>query len=333
MAVWRRTLAPAPVRWFYAAWDGIRGKAGWLWFCALALLGNALQFGAFGLFLQLNQRSPSFRDILVVSLEILVLTGIGRFLMRRYGAKVQALKANDVSDFRGNAAIYLRPFAHDGEIGPPVLDGFVFESMFFNAWTTESALVRAVEKVRPVFAVRDPRRPGPDLGAHRVSVSDDWKTSVLAMMDEAEIVILRVPDSADTVGTLWEIEQAVKRVPSEKLLFMFPGMGTSQTARAWDILRSVPGFERRFPGVEFPGARFAWIESGDRIVFSDGLPRASVREFRNALHPFLRRFDPSLGTMAAWESAYSWILSWRSIATVTSMVSGIILGVGMARWL
>lgn len=331
MAVWRRTLAPAPVRWMYAGMDLLNEKSAWSFAVALALLGNALQFGAFGLFLQLNQRAPSPWGIFLVSMEMLVLTGFGRFLMRRYGAQAQALPWKDVGDYRGQGAIYLRPFAHDGEIGRPVLDGFVFESMYFNAWTTESALVGAVEGVRPVFAVHDPRRQMADLGAHRVSVSADWKPAVSAMMQAAEMVIVRIPDSAAMEGTVWEVETALETVPSERLLFLFPEVGAGQPSAAWELLRSLPSFRKRFPDAEYPGARFGWIEDGRRLAFSDGWPRATVREFRNALLPFLRRFDASLGRMTMWHALFSWILSWKPMATAASLFLGVMLSVGVVQ--
>ncbi|HET9976735.1 MAG TPA: NINE protein [Burkholderiaceae bacterium] len=119
--------------------------------------------------------------------------------------------------------LYLRSFRDDGI----ALDNA--ESGVFARWlqrivvltTPEQECARSLQAVGPVIAIGKPGEPLPELGAARLYVGHEvWQAEVGALLARAGLVVLRVGSSP---GVLWEIEQALARVPRERVVFAVLG--------------------------------------------------------------------------------------------------------------
>ncbi|MEU7475048.1 hypothetical protein AB0A63_03625 [Lentzea sp. NPDC042327] len=128
----------------------------------------------------------------------------------------QALRA----DWR-RPVLYLRDFGDDQAAS--VVDGQ--EEM---AWTgmvsilsREEQLIGALGAYGPVVAVGIPGEDVPRLGAARFYLpGDDWQSGVLRLMDQAQLIVLRLGDGD---GVWWEVDQACRTQPPGKLVLLVPG--------------------------------------------------------------------------------------------------------------
>jgi len=119
--------------------------------------------------------------------------------------------------------LYLRSFADDGtqlvdaELGPIARRWVTLLALP----TAEEQSTAALDAVGPVVAIGKPGEPLPELGAARLYVGDDrWQAEVLALMDSAALVVLRIGSSP---GLLWEIEQVLARLPRRRLVLSVLG--------------------------------------------------------------------------------------------------------------
>jgi hypothetical protein len=126
--------------------------------------------------------------------------------------------------------LYLRSFANDssavvddhgsnaydrivGWVGPP---------------SPEEEMARILQRAGPVVAIGRPGEELPQLGAARLYVADDaWQSAVLALMRQAQMVVIRVGASP---GLRWEIEQALRRVPRRRIVLAFQGRDARRAA-------------------------------------------------------------------------------------------------------
>jgi hypothetical protein len=111
-------------------------------------------------------------------------------------------------------------------------------------WLARSAeAVRAADKRAPVLYLRS---FGDDdlmqYYTNRISQDPQWQTDVVELMREAALVVTRI---GETDGLRWELEQSLKLVPPERLVFVIPAQ-----ADRWRQFRDV--LQRQVPGVELP---------------------------------------------------------------------------------
>jgi len=143
--------------------------------------------------------------------------------------------------------LYLRSFADDGEalFGEP--------SKWLRRGANLAAPVNAEQEIAdildaigPVVAIGKPGEPLPELGAARLYVADDqWQAKVGELMRKARLVVLRV---GSTPGLLWEIEQALERLPRQRVVFALLGgsvVAPAVLARLAPVLG--PSFEAALP--------------------------------------------------------------------------------------
>jgi hypothetical protein len=84
----------------------------------------------------------------------------------------------------------------------------------------EERLVNALRPIGPTVALGAPEEPQPELGAARLYVTDaHWHAAIKHLVEKAAAVLAIVGRSQ---GLWWEIDLALSRVPSRKLLFFFP---------------------------------------------------------------------------------------------------------------
>ncbi len=132
------------------------------------------------------------------------------------GRRIRAPRALDLllSDPRP-PVLLLRSFQDDDLIDP----SFPATSQTVPV-RYESRLAAALRTLGPVIALGRPGEPEPELGAARLYVEDaDWQDAVQYFMDRAAAVVAIVGESQ---GLWWEIEVAIQRVRSERLLLFFP---------------------------------------------------------------------------------------------------------------
>ncbi|MFJ5924315.1 transferase [Kitasatospora sp. NPDC092948] len=172
--------------------------------------------------------------------------GVG-FLVLRYARPRSARPAARALQADGRRPVlYLRSFADDGTAAR------IDDWQPLNIHSREEQLATALAAFGPVIAVGRPGEPLPLLGAARFYLPlDDWKPTILRLMDLSRLIVLRVGTGE---GLRWEIEQAVATQPAGKLVLLTPG-------RVGDAVNSTAG---RLPvplRLEEVAADTSWISA------------------------------------------------------------------------
>jgi hypothetical protein len=127
--------------------------------------------------------------------------------------------------------LYLRPFRDDPKLAEleaiPRLRGaavpiLLLQELFFSGRSEEEQLVAALKKgnLGPVIAVGAPGEWRPPSGAMRMYLQHhDWQKSVQELMSRASLVVIVLGVGA---GTMWELVEATRMVPPERLLLIVP---------------------------------------------------------------------------------------------------------------
>ena len=120
-------------------------------------------------------------------------------------------------DFR-SPVLYLRAFRddHSRSMRTPA-----FSRCIFRELTVEEELAREMRSVGPFVAIGKPGEELPQLGAARMYVPDSqWQSRVRELMELSQLVVLRIGSSV-TPGLSWEFSEAIKAVPTERLVIFF----------------------------------------------------------------------------------------------------------------
>jgi hypothetical protein len=121
--------------------------------------------------------------------------------------------------------LYLRPFEADVPPANYVLE-FAFQGLYLprlaagilEGWATEEEqLSDALKQVGPLVAIGRPGERLPIPGAARKYAGEEWSWHVLDMMRRATLVVIRAGISP---GVLWELEQARKTIPPQRLVLL-----------------------------------------------------------------------------------------------------------------
>ncbi|GGT86873.1 hypothetical protein [Streptomyces violascens] len=121
--------------------------------------------------------------------------------------------------------LYLRPFEDDRrraglEESRARGIGSVFSFLYVSGLTEEEQLTRVLAPVAPVVAVGEPGERLPLAGARRFYLPlDDWQDTVSQLMGRARLVVLT---AGLTAGVLWEIGEAARKLPPERLVVLVP---------------------------------------------------------------------------------------------------------------
>ncbi|WP_406138097.1 hypothetical protein [Streptomyces sp. NBC_01089] len=160
--------------------------------------------------------------------------------------------------------LYLRGFAEDprlARLAPTVRT--VLGGPGRSPLSEEEQLARAVRVIGPLIAVG---RPGTRLhhaGARRATMpADDWQGPVLRLMREATLILMSTGGGG--AGLRWELEQALTRIPVQRLILLVPHGAESYAQLSDDLLReglipvALPGYpplsERRARVLPYRGA-------------------------------------------------------------------------------
>jgi len=214
-----------------------------------------------------------------------------------------------VSGAGGRPVMYLRSFTTDRlnilrNVGR-ALNGSELE-------TDEQVLADAVSPIGPLIAIGRPGERFAGLGASRMYVGDDWKQRVLAVIKDAQLVVISIGDSQ---GLWWEVKNVVQAIPPRRvLIWVAPKFGIRSfmtTTRTNAREAAYRTFAERFKGatVEAGGAggielpdqvddnRFIWFGDGWRptllgvkrhpLALWRESPKTWKRSLRECLHPVI----------------------------------------------
>jgi hypothetical protein len=143
------------------------------------------------------------------------------FLFVRYSKKLLAESASAIRfNDRRQPVLLLRPFEID--------DNQLFSDTGYSL-NFEQVLVSALAYIGPVITVGRPKEVLAPLGAARLYIdSDEWKTEVRRLMDDARAVVLVlftkkfIEGPYSVAGFRWEIEQAFSQIDPTKVLIVLP---------------------------------------------------------------------------------------------------------------
>lgn len=151
-----------------------------------------------------------------------------------HGLAVDAAGAEQVLQYdTRRPVVYIRSFMLDGRL-----------TGMYAGFTAEQDICAEMEKLGPVVAIGKPGEPVPELGAARVYVGDDgWRTKILEYFDQAAYVVVQV---GPTANLWWEIEEATRRVPLDRLLIFAFGARQETEAFRVELGRRLGGVEIQF---------------------------------------------------------------------------------------
>jgi hypothetical protein len=163
---------------------------------------------------------------IVVALGLLYLGHLALLHGKRLVAKGQAPPADVVvSRSEQPPVLYLRSFRDEKVTSATPVFYRYRESVELPSWTTEEEhLAKALRDVGPFLAIAKPKETLPQLGALRIAAGDaSWQATVTRLMAQAQLVLFRLGSGT---WLWWEIEEAIKIVRPERLVFLIPGNGT-----------------------------------------------------------------------------------------------------------
>jgi hypothetical protein len=177
--------------------------------------------------------------------------------------------------------------------------------------TNEQALASIFSLVGPVVALSEPRA-APRLGVARTQHEDSqWQDTVIGLMQAAALVVMRIGDSE---GFTWEVEQALKLVPPERLVFFLPVQ-----ADRWRQFREIVG--QHLPDVTLPADPTELGTAGNKRVIKFGA--RGVLYFDSDWTPRVSLFTASLG--------YLLRLSWKRNPVLDAALRPVLARLGMPR--
>jgi hypothetical protein len=114
--------------------------------------------------------------------------------------------------------LYLRSF--DDDAVPDLTESLAPLGPRGARRSIEMRLSQVFKGLGPVISIGRPGERLPEIGANRFYVSDDdWQEAVLYFLERAVAVVILVGRST---GVTWEIKTALRTVPHQKVLFVFP---------------------------------------------------------------------------------------------------------------
>jgi general secretion pathway protein G len=132
-------------------------------------------------------------------------------------------------------------------------------SVGFPMPTDEHKLALALRPIGPFIAIGQPGERHRELGAAREYVADEeWQERVHDLLVESRLTVIRVGTTEDL---WWEVEEALRTIPPERLLFVLPrdvsgwisriqrffGRGPTQAVAAYARFREITGKYLKHP--------------------------------------------------------------------------------------
>lgn len=145
--------------------------------------------------------------------------GFWGYKLFRRGKQHKAKTASDLlSSGTSELVLYLRSFVEDDYASRIVHQTFAL--FYVNGESEEEVLSSIFRKFGDCVAIGLPNEELPPLGMKRLYFSEtEWQCKVLELMSRARVVIVR---AGSTESLLWEMQQAIRLVKPERLLFLLP---------------------------------------------------------------------------------------------------------------
>lgn len=151
----------------------------------------------------------------------IVLLAKGNTLLREGGRHVQGIISSPKDLVAGSYALYLRSFEEDPKLArlhriPP--PSALFRAYFTSGNSEEERLADALTWAGLPVSVGQPGERVPRIGVPRMYLPlHDWQEPVREMMRGASLVVLVLGHGA---GTLWELGEAMRTLPPQRLLLL-----------------------------------------------------------------------------------------------------------------
>ncbi|MCR6487778.1 hypothetical protein M8542_33630 [Amycolatopsis sp. OK19-0408] len=195
----------------------------------------------------------------------------------------------------GSYVLYLRPFEVDaGRARVEDLVGATGKFALIEGILREASVERQIaEAVRPVGALVGVGAPGerlPRLGACRMYLPHQgWQPAVAQLIEQARLVVLTLGAGA---GTMWELAEAMRVLPPQRLLLVVPRMPKED----YDGIREQNIRDLRDTQVR---ARNPTWENGDAPALPPQQPGGHPAAARSLVTTGLIRFS------SAWQPAFT----------------------------
>lgn len=96
---------------------------------------------------------------------------------------------------------------------------------FFTNISKEQTFQQALEPLGEFIAFGKPKERLRPVGVSRIYAGDNWKQEIMSYITQARLVIVR-PGKGDSIE--WEIDQVLRKVPPERILFYLGFRGRKQ---------------------------------------------------------------------------------------------------------
>lgn len=204
----------------------------------------------------------------------------------------------------GSYVLYLRPFSiddHRAAIRPAVVEMSAGAASLFEVLLTtgsdEQQIATTLRPAGTVVAVGAPGESLPYKGALRMYLAQDWQPTVARLIRNARLVVVTL---ASSEGTMWELAEAMRTMPPQRLLLMVPPMKPDE----YEAIRARNAEELHGPvrNPTWNGQRVPALPDSDEAVSG---PSGLIRFSEQWQPTFVRlpRRDPV-------SSGYGWSLSY-----------------------
>ncbi|MEV5702522.1 transferase [Streptomyces anthocyanicus] len=183
--------------------------------------------------------NPWWASLVVAALcaQAVLFIGLGNTILRT-GVQYYDTVVSSPDDLAGRQyVLYLRSFRDDHRLSRPhrvPLAGAWLAAAVSLGQGEEERIADALSWVGPLVGVGAPGERVPRAGARRMYLPpDDWHRPVSTMMRGAALVVIVLGKGP---GTLWEIREAMRILPPERLLLLVP-----MKEKAYDEFRELAG--------------------------------------------------------------------------------------------
>ena len=182
-----------------------------------------------------------------------------------------------------------------------------------------------VNNIGPMVAIAEPKSI-PQLGSYWLfATKDTWQKEVKRLLGEAALVIIL---GVSSPGVLWEVDQAIRKVTPERLLFYFPFFDAERDARYGRFRENVAEFsDLHLPAAIGDTIFLAFSRTWKPIYYGPHQERSPSEVWEEALKAVLRYKFPGLQLQSD-----SRLKSRSHFFAEIAIVASIVLGFGIVAY-
>lgn len=195
---------------------------------------SALSIMIFLIFLESNNSLSETLKLWMVGLPALIALFWSSYHVYQFFSTPSQTALEALRNDKRSPVVWLRSFIDEAEGGAQ--DIFTRRSIWWLFWMLDSKsrssntepetgrleqlIVDKLRDVGPVVGLGNPRDISPEAGIARAYLKgDDWKSSLLALLEPAELIVAL---AGPTAGLEWELEEIAKRGLAERLIVILP---------------------------------------------------------------------------------------------------------------